>query len=68
MMGFAWGTGGLSVPVVGLIADRVGIEHTLVGLAFIPLLAAACALPLPSRARPRGHVPPAPIVGPEMRA
>ena len=27
MMGFAWGTGGLSVPLVGLIADRVGIEH-----------------------------------------
>ena len=49
MMGFAWGTGGLSVPIVGLIADRVGIEHTLVGLAFIPLLAAACALPLPDR-------------------
>jgi FSR family fosmidomycin resistance protein-like MFS transporter len=68
MMGFAWGTGGLSVPVVGLIADRVGIEHTLVGLAFIPLLAAACALPLPSRAHPRGRAPAAPIVGPEMRA
>ena len=26
MMGFAWGTGGLSVPLVGLIADRIGIE------------------------------------------
>ena len=50
MMGFAWGTGGLSVPLVGLIADRIGIEHTLVGLALIPLLAAACALPLPKRA------------------
>ena len=23
MMGFAWGTGGLSVPFVGMIADRV---------------------------------------------
>ena len=31
MMGFAWGTGGLSVPAVGYIADRIGIEHTLVG-------------------------------------
>lgn len=51
MMGFAWGTGGLSVPIVGLIADRAGIEHTLVGLAVVPLLAAACALPLPARAR-----------------
>ena len=50
MMGFAWGTGGLSVPIVGLIADRIGIEHTLVGLSVMPLLAAAFALPLPARA------------------
>jgi FSR family fosmidomycin resistance protein-like MFS transporter len=50
MMGFGWGTGGLSVPVVGLIADRVGIEPTLAGLALVPLVAAACALPLPARA------------------
>ncbi len=42
MMGFAWGTGGLSVPFVGMIADRVGIEPTLAGLALVPLLAAAC--------------------------
>jgi FSR family fosmidomycin resistance protein-like MFS transporter len=47
MMGFAWGMGGLSVPFVGLLADRFGIERTLVGLAFIPLLAAWCAVPLP---------------------
>jgi FSR family fosmidomycin resistance protein-like MFS transporter len=53
MMGFGWGTGGLSVPFVGLIADRIGIEWTLTGLAVVPLVAAACALPLPSRA----HVP-----------
>jgi hypothetical protein len=53
MMGFAWGTGGLSVPLVGMIADRVGIEHTLVGLALVPLAAAALALPLPERAKPR---------------
>ena len=43
MMGFAWGMGGFSVPVVGVIADRYGIEPTLVGLAFIPLAAAAIA-------------------------
>ena len=52
MMGFAWGTGGFSVPLVGMIADRIGIEPTLVGLAFMPLLAAACALPLPQRGAP----------------
>jgi FSR family fosmidomycin resistance protein-like MFS transporter len=51
MMGFAWGTGGLSVPIVGLIADRIGIERTLVGLSLVPLLAAAFALPLPSTAQ-----------------
>lgn len=67
MMGFAWGTGGLSVPVVGLIADRIGIEHTLVGLALIPLLAAACALPLPKRAHLH-RAGSAPLVGPETRA
>jgi len=50
MMGFAWGTGGLSVPFVGMIADRVGIERTLVGVSLIPLAAAVCALPLPARA------------------
>ena len=40
MMGFAWGTGGLSVPFVGMLADRIGIESALVVMAFMPLLAA----------------------------
>lgn len=48
MMGFAWGTGGLSVPIVGAFADRFGIERALFGLAFVPLAAAALALPLPA--------------------
>ena len=34
-------------PLVGLAADRFGIERTLVGMAFIPLVAALLALPLP---------------------
>jgi FSR family fosmidomycin resistance protein-like MFS transporter len=67
MMGFAWGTGGLSVPIVGLIADRAGIEHTLVGLALVPLLAAACALPLPARARVSTVAGPADVIIPEVR-
>jgi FSR family fosmidomycin resistance protein-like MFS transporter len=50
MMGFAWGMGGFSVPLVGAIADRYGIERTLLGLAFIPLVAAAVAMRLPERA------------------
>jgi FSR family fosmidomycin resistance protein-like MFS transporter len=68
MMGFAWGTGGLSVPLVGMFADRVGIEHTLMALSVVPLLAAACALPLPDRA----HVPapprPADVIVPDTGA
>jgi FSR family fosmidomycin resistance protein-like MFS transporter len=47
MMGFAWGTGGLSVPFVGMLADRFGIERALLGLAVVPLIGAACALRLP---------------------
>ena len=50
MMGFAWGMGGFSVPLVGWIADRYGIERTLFGLAFVPLAAAAVAMLLPARA------------------
>lgn len=50
MMGFAWGVGGFSVPIVGAVADRYGIEPTLVGLSLIPLAAAAIAMLLPARA------------------
>jgi FSR family fosmidomycin resistance protein-like MFS transporter len=67
MMGFAWGMGGLTVPLVGFIADRVGIEHTLVGLAFLPLAAAACAIPLPARAVPATAAGPADVIVPEPR-
>jgi FSR family fosmidomycin resistance protein-like MFS transporter len=49
MMGFAWGVGGLVVPLVGMVADRIGIERTLMSMAFVPFVAAALALPLPSR-------------------
>ncbi len=49
MMGFAWGMGSLSVPLVGAGADRYGIEQTLGVLAFIPLFAACLAWRLPER-------------------
>ena len=48
MMGFAWGVGGLCVPFVGMLADRVGIESTLTTMAALPLVAAMLAVPLPS--------------------
>jgi MFS transporter, FSR family, fosmidomycin resistance protein len=51
MMGFGWGTGGLSVPLVGMIADRIGIEPTLSALALVPVAAALLTWPLPSHAR-----------------
>ena len=47
MMGFAWGMGSLTVPLVGMGADRYGIQPTLAIVAFIPLLAAALAWQLP---------------------
>jgi len=51
MMGFGWGTAGISVPFVGMLADRIGIEHALTVMAFMPLLAASLALPLPPGTR-----------------
>jgi MFS transporter, FSR family, fosmidomycin resistance protein len=50
MMGFAWGMGGLAAPLVGTVADRIGIAPTLTLMSFTPLVAAALALPLPARA------------------
>lgn len=47
MMGFAWGTAGIAVPFVGMLADRVGIELTLTITTLLPLVAAVLAVPLP---------------------
>jgi FSR family fosmidomycin resistance protein-like MFS transporter len=52
MMGFAWGTGGLTVPLVGMMADRIGIERALVVMSAMPLVAALLAVSLPSRNQP----------------
>jgi hypothetical protein len=51
MMGFAWGMGGLLVPFVGMLADRIGIDRTLTLMSAVPLAAAALAVPLPSGKR-----------------
>jgi FSR family fosmidomycin resistance protein-like MFS transporter len=48
MMGFAWGMGSLTVPLVGMGADRFGIRPTLAVVAFVPLVAAALAAGLPN--------------------
>ena len=60
MMGVAWGTGGLAMPIVGLIADRIGIESTLMWLGAVPILAALCAWPLPARAHAAATARPTP--------
>ena len=49
MMGFAWGVAGLSAPIVGVVADRIGLEHALMATAVLPLAAAMLAWPLPHR-------------------
>jgi FSR family fosmidomycin resistance protein-like MFS transporter len=51
MMGFAWGLGGLIMPLVGMLADRIGIDYTLMTMSAVPLVAACLARPLPSDAR-----------------
>src|SRR4029453_167544 len=53
MMGFAWGSGALLAPVVGMLGDTVGLSSALLVTAAIPLLAAAVAMRLPARA-PQG--------------
>jgi len=49
MMGFAWGMGSLTVPLIGMGADRFGIQPTLAIVAFVPLLGAALAWQLPEK-------------------
>jgi FSR family fosmidomycin resistance protein-like MFS transporter len=51
MMGFAWGVGGLTVPFVGMLADRIGIARTLMVMSTLPIVAAMLAWPLPSGRR-----------------
>ena len=36
MMDVAWGVAGLAVPLVGLAADRVGLQAVLTGMALLP--------------------------------
>ena len=66
MMGFAWGTGGLSVPLVGMAADRIGIEQALSLLAWAPLVASALALPLPAGKRVHSPLRVSPVATAEV--
>jgi MFS transporter, FSR family, fosmidomycin resistance protein len=57
----------VSSLMMGFIADRVGIEPTLAGLSLVPLVAAACAIPLPARVAVTGTPRPADVIVPETR-
>ncbi len=56
MMGVAWGTGGMLVPVTGMMADAIGLPLTLTLLAGLPLGAAALATRLPAAPPRTVHV------------
>lgn len=58
MMGVAWGTGGMLVPVTGTLADALGLPATLTILACLPLAAAALATQLPPAPPLPMHVEP----------
>jgi len=47
MMGFAWGMAGLMATPVGALADKIGLSHSLFGIALLPLLGFLLALKCP---------------------
>jgi FSR family fosmidomycin resistance protein-like MFS transporter len=58
MMGVAWGSGGMLVPVTGMVADAIGLPTTLTILALLPLCAAVLATQLPAAPPLPMHVEP----------
>jgi MFS transporter, FSR family, fosmidomycin resistance protein len=48
MLGVAWGVGGMTVPLVGVAADAIGLTNALQALALLPLLGALLTLALPA--------------------
>lgn len=51
MMGFAWGVGGVAVPLVGRISDQVGLETAFLGLLLVSSPSIVLAWLLPSEER-----------------
>ena len=48
-LGFSWGLASLSLPIVGGIADQIGVAQTLEYLALLPILTGILALFLPAK-------------------
>lgn len=53
MMGFAWGVGGLFVPLVGSVSDTYGLQQTLMVLIFVAIPGFFLSLVLPRRSEVR---------------
>ena len=62
-LGLSWGLASLTLPLLGWIADQVGVTAMLRGLAWLPLVAATIMLVLVPTRRPAPLVEPAPPAG-----
>jgi MFS transporter, FSR family, fosmidomycin resistance protein len=51
-LGFSWGTASLALGPLGFLADRIGLEAMLTGVATLPVLTAVLAMLLPSTRPP----------------
>lgn len=52
MIGLAIGAGGIGATVLGMVADRWGLDALLQGMVLLPLIGLFLALPLPDDRRP----------------
>jgi FSR family fosmidomycin resistance protein-like MFS transporter len=67
-MGFSWGIAGLGVMICGGVAERVGVESTMIMLSLLPILAGLLALMLPrDPGRRRASAPPVNAPVPETQ-
>ncbi len=51
--GMAWGSAGVSLTLVGAVADRIGLTNTLTAMLSLSLIGLACVALLPRQALPR---------------
>ena len=61
MMGFAWGMGGMMVPIVGKIADVSGLKKALMVVVLLPAFGFLLSLLLPRKSSVK-EVTPVPVV------
>jgi len=55
MLGLGWGTGGLMVTLVGVVADRIGLIGALRIVTLCLIIAILLALSLPRLAKPETY-------------